>query len=131
MTSPAGLTQYPFADPNGNPLPFSIGNPYGLVTQAIGTSASSTLTLPTDVTVAVFFATVRCVVSFRGTTPVLANGTFSEDHMIIPKGSVHGILVPDVSIRNISADGSSTGKLYIQLYKPWKTAGIDSLSQRY
>ncbi len=134
MTSPTGLNQFPNATPDGDVLPFSVGDPFGLVTQTIGIIASDLITLPEIAIqkyIAVFLASgTRCIISFRDTDPTPDPGVFSEDQMLIARGCAHAILLPDNKIKCISADGSSTGVLSIQLYRPWKNVGVSSLQQR-
>ena len=132
MTTPVGLHQFPNSDADGRPFPFDIGDPYGLVIESVAVAASASLSLSADVVslVGLFFCTVRTVVSFNGTAPVLTERLLSTEQIIIGANKEHRILMPDYRIRCMSADGSSVGKLYLQLYRPWKAGGVGALAQR-
>ena len=125
--SERGQQQYPNSDASGNPIPFDVGDPYGMFIDSIGIAASSAIVIPnTDnlTLIAVFIATCRCIISWDGTDPVTTEEVFKTNQAIIPIGS-HKLLLPGLSIKNISADGSSTGKLYCMVYRAWKAGGVE------
>ena len=120
------LKFYPLADPRGNSIPFDVGDPSGLAILNIGVAASAALDLSgaTDL-LATLFATVDTIVSYGTSDPVTTAGSLLPDQSFIPANSSLVVLLPATSLKCISADGVSTGKLYINLYNKWQALGKD------
>lgn len=130
-----GRNQYPNSNPEGLPLPFDVGDLYGTARLAIAATATATaleITNPSGfILIAVFFAVdARALVSLDGTDPTLTDGEFQESVLVVPKNGINKVLLPsDAEIKCISEDGSTTGRLLINIYRAWKSGGIDALKQ--
>jgi len=129
-----GVQQYPHSSLSGQSLPFEVGDPYGMFIDSIAVAASAGVAIPNDddlTLVALCLATVRCIISWDGVAPVTTEQSFKTNQAIIPAGGVHKLLLPGLTIRNISADGTSTGKLYVQVYRAWKSGGVEALKTSF
>ena len=125
----ADADNYPQSSPAGDAIPFDIGYPYGLIIAPIAVAAGAPIELPADAVLAVLCATCACVVSFGDLTPSasVSEGVFLEDTAYIPAGGTLSIQVPKLFLSFISADGSSTGKVYVSLFRAWQSLGKDLL----
>ena len=133
MSNDAGVSQYPHADREGKPLPFSIGNLYGGVWINIGVAESAVVTLPSDADVCIFLAfDARAVIAFGGADSTPVAGAFTENIAVIPKNGQQRLSsLPASTFTVISEDGSTTGRLWVQCYKSWKSAGVEALKTNY
>jgi len=122
----AGLDQFPSARPDGELIPYSIGNPYGVYSHSVAVTASVLQTLPVSTTLVDFFCDqANVMLRFGDQVPALtADDTFREDSLFIPIGTHVQILIPAITFKSI---GDTTGTLRLQLWRAWKAAGISSL----
>lgn len=119
---PEDLRIYPQSSPDGTPIPFDIGLPYGIFIAPIAVAASSEYALPTDVDlVAVMEATCSAVISYDGLAPSITEGALLSPASIVSAGASVSVYIPKgTTFQTKSLDGSSTGKLYISLFTPWE-----------
>ena len=123
-----GLDQFPSAKPDGELIPYSIGNPYGAYNHSVAITASTLQTLPADAGLVDFFcSSANVMLRFGDQVPALtADDTFYEDSLFIPINTHVQVLIPAVTFKSI---GDAVGTLRIQLWRPWKAAGISVLKQ--
>lgn len=129
-----GLEQYPNSSLDGLPLPFDVGHLYGMVRGDVLVAANAGFTIPNPdslTLIALIFTTVRTMISFDGSSPDLADETWSEDHTFGVKGGGHKILLPAYTLRWMSEDGVNEGRILIQVYRAWKGAGVEAMKQSY
>lgn len=125
----ASAERYPLSSPREDSIPFDVGFPYGLMNVAIGVAASAPLSLPPDAVLAVLYASCDCIISFGPLAPsaLTTEGVFLEESVFVPAGGMLTIQVPDLFFSCISADGVTTGKLRVCLFKPWQGMGKELL----
>lgn len=121
----AGLDQFPSATAGGKIIPPSIGNVYGTYLHTLALTASTLQTLPTDASLCDFYCYEGnvCII-FGNQTPAFTADTFKEDQLYIPKRTHVQVWVPSNTFKSIA---DAVGTLRIQLWRPWKTAGVSSL----
>lgn len=122
-----GLDSYPHTDPNGTVIPFDVGDVYGTMRIAVTGAASGAKTLPDAVIglPAMLFATVRCIVALDGAAPAMSDDTLAEDRILVPKLGSVSVVLSSALINCVAEDGSSTGRLYVMIFRSWKNAGKD------
>lgn len=124
--------RYPQSAPDGTPIPFDIGYLSGLMIESIAVAASSAVSLPAAAVIAVIYATCECVVLFGDGSPsaALTEGAFLTSAVFVPKNGLVSIQIPALKFSCISADGASTGKLYITVFERWEGLSQDLLGRR-
>lgn len=123
MPTEAEKQVYPLSDPRGIPLPFDVGAPEGLWITSVAVAASAEKTLPATWDLVVLYATVDTVIGFGvGVALTLAADVEKVDHQFVPANTPVSIKLPNVKFKVMSANGVSTGFLYVQKYRVWRAA---------
>jgi len=124
LTQPEA-SAYPLSATRGVPLPFDIGRPEALFITAVGVAASAEKEVPhVDWELVVLYATVDTIIMFGDAVTLTTTvDEIKENAQFIPSLSPVSIMLPDGKFKTISADGVSTGLLYIQKYHIWKATG--------
>lgn len=128
-----GVVKYPHSNADGQPLPFTVGYLYGTIWSVVAVDTATgalTITNPDDLELVLLIWAKGCDLLFStdGTTPALAEDTFSLVHGVIPKHGVQRIVWKSgMSIKAIPFVSGESGYIIIQAYRAWKAGGVQSL----
>lgn len=124
--------QYPFATQEGNAIPFDIGQPLAVAFIDFTAAPTALVDLPEGTEVISIETLEACVVSFGAVVPALVVGTFFNDCVKIPAGSVIQLAVnPEVRRKAISVvrAGAVNGTIWVQCYRTWRALKQQTKSQ--
>lgn len=128
MPTEAQQGVYPLSGPQGEPIPYDIGDPQGLfITSIANAVASAEKTLPATYDVVTIYATVDCIIGFgAGVVLTLGEDADKVDHLIVPAKTPVSIRVPNAKFKVIGC--TAAGKLYVQRFRKWQSTSTQTLT---
>lgn len=129
--SPDTRELYPLSTPGGNPIPYDVFRPYGLINVAVTDSVSAAIVIPSNVELLVLFCDISVVIRFDGAASIGISGVFNTDTFFMPASTIWTVdhnAAEDLSV--IAAVPAETGTLRINCVKKWKDVQKRAISDR-
>ena len=124
---PLGL--YPLSTPGGNPIPFEICRPVGLIRIAFATAVSGQIVIPASAELLVLSTDKECIVRLGANASIPASGSFLADSIelspdtfwvVDPNGAAF------LTVIRVAVDGT----LVINALKKWQDIQKPAVSDR-
>lgn len=127
MPTEAEKAIYPLSDPNGESIPYSIGDPQGLFIVSVANGAASAeKELPSDWEIVTIWSTVDAIIAFGDAVALdVTEDVEKENHLILPSKAPVSIRVPEIKKFKTWGLGAA-GKIYIQRFRRWQALSVES-----
>lgn len=126
----ASTTQrYPLSSPDGTPIPLEIMKPHSFLQKSFLTaSASSAVTVPTDVEILSITTTEDCILKFGGTATLPTDNVAIADAVLVEKYTRICIApkAATFTLRGLTADGVAN----IQFVEKWAGLAVQTQYQK-
>lgn len=106
--------RYPQATPDGQPIPFEIIRPLGLILQAFTSVPVNAVAIPAGADFLVLESTQACLVRFGANVTVPANGVHTTDLVYLSADVIKVIDHNAAASFSVVQAGAESGTLYVQ-----------------
>jgi hypothetical protein len=120
MAEAAGRALYSLSTPKGEPIPFEVIRPAGLITLAFTDVASAAISIPAAAELLAIYSTAEAIIAFDSVVSYSSVGTYQANHMIIPANTFMNIDHNEAATFTALGIREGGGILFVVAVTKWK-----------